>query len=77
MPVVGTELGKAALSMPLAFTENAGRYTLVALLSLTPGRNMFVAPDGRWLGALRPGLVSRLPVSAAPSAGNRQTRAVR
>jgi SapC len=50
-PVVADELTRAALSMPLAFTEHAGRHTLVAVLSLVPERNLFVAPDGRWLGS--------------------------
>jgi hypothetical protein len=50
-PVIDAELAIAALSMPLAFTEHAGRHTLVAVLSLVPERNLFVAPDGRWLGS--------------------------
>lgn len=53
-PLAGAELGQAALSMPLAFVERAGRFVLVAVLSLTPDRNMFVAPDGGWLGAYVP-----------------------
>jgi hypothetical protein len=50
VPVVGAELARAAVSMPLAFSEQSGRATLVALLSLVPGHNMFVDPRGRWLG---------------------------
>ncbi len=41
-PLVGVELARAALAMPCAFLEQSGRYTLVAVLSLIPGRNMFV-----------------------------------
>ena len=76
-PVVGAELAKAALSMPLAFSEQSGRYPLVAVLSLTPGATCLSAPDGRWLGALCSGLVSRLPVSLVSTARNRQTRSMR
>ena len=61
LPVVGTELGKAALSMPLAFSKQADRYTLVTLLSLTPGRNMFVGPDGRWLAGYVPACLRGYP----------------
>ena len=50
VPIVGAELARAAVSMPLAFSEQSGRATLVALLSLVPGHNMFVGPGGRWLG---------------------------
>ena len=53
-PIVGAELARAALSMPCAFLEQSGRYTLVAVLSPIPGRNMFVGPGGRWLGSYVP-----------------------
>jgi hypothetical protein len=49
-PIVVAELANAMSSMPLAFSEQSGRYTLVAVLSLTPGRNMFVGAKGRWFG---------------------------
>jgi hypothetical protein len=62
-PIVGAELARAALSMPLAFSEQAGRYTLVAVLSLTPGRNMFVGPDGRWLSSYIPASFRAYPFS--------------
>ena len=42
VPIVVAELSNAMPSMPLAFSEQSGRYTLVALLSLSPARNMFV-----------------------------------
>jgi hypothetical protein len=33
VPIVGAELPRAAVSLPLAFSEQAGRHTLVALLA--------------------------------------------
>ena len=54
VPVVGGELARLALAMPIAFIEQSGRYQLVAAQSLTPGRNLFVAADGRWLGGYVP-----------------------
>jgi hypothetical protein len=54
-PIAAIELARAAtVSMPCAFLQDGGRYTLVAVLSLVPGRNMFVAPGGRWLGGYVP-----------------------
>ena len=50
VPIVGAELARVAMSMPTAFAEQSGHYSLVVVLSLTAGRNMFVGPDGRWLG---------------------------
>ena len=66
VPLFGTELSPAACSMPLAFIEQGGRYTLVALLSLMPGRNLFVAPDGRWLGGYVPSLLRAYPFGIVP-----------
>jgi SapC len=60
-PIVAAELGRAALFMPLAFVKQADRFSLVAVLSVAPGRNLFVAPDGRWLGPHIPMLLRTYP----------------
>jgi hypothetical protein len=36
--------------MPVVFIEEAGRYVLMAMMSSMPGHNLFVGPDGEWLG---------------------------
>ena len=59
--LAAAELAKAVLSMPLAFVEENGRVYLVAVMSLEPGKNQFVAPDGRWLGAYIPAAVRGHP----------------
>jgi hypothetical protein len=59
-PVAGAELAYAATAMPLAFVEQNGVYALVSVLSLL-GRNMFVAPDGRWLGSYVPAIFRAYP----------------
>ncbi len=61
IPIVGAELPRAAVSLPLAFSEQSGRHTLVAVLSLIPGRNMFVGPGGRWLGSYVPAWLRLYP----------------
>src|SRR5487761_2480904 len=71
-PIAGAELSKAALSMPLAFSEQAGHYTLVAVLSLVPGRNMFVGPDGRWYGNYVPACLRSYPFSLLAQQGTDQ-----
>ncbi|MBY0454647.1 MAG: SapC family protein [Burkholderiaceae bacterium] len=57
-PLVIAELPKAQASLPLAFVAtgegDAVQYVPVAVLGLAPGKNLFVAPDGRWLGAYIP-----------------------
>ena len=71
-PIVGAELAKAALSMPLAFSEQAGHYTLVAVLSLVSGRNMFVGSDGRWYGNYIPACLRSYPFGLLPQHGTDQ-----
>ena len=68
-PVVLAELANTMVSMPLALSEQAGRYTLVAVLSLTPGRNMFVGSDGRWLGRYVPAWFRGYPFRTFPRPG--------
>lgn len=60
-PLVAAELPRAALAMPIAFVEQEGRFRLVALLSLQPGQNLYVGPDGRWLGAYVPAALRGYP----------------
>lgn len=61
VPLVGAELGRALPAMPMAFVEQGGRYTLVALLSLLPPKNLFVTPDGKWLGSYVPAALRSYP----------------
>ncbi len=72
-PVVGMEIARAALAMPLAFFQEARRFVLVAVLSLTPNRNMLVAPDGRWLGGYVPAFLRSYPFALLPQQGTDQT----
>jgi hypothetical protein len=66
-PIVGAELARAALAMPCAFLQQSGRYALVAVLSLVAGRNMFVGPDGRWLGLYVPAVFRLYPFRVLPT----------
>lgn len=59
VPVLLEELPHVIPTMPLAFLQNpaesaSSRYDLVAVLSATPGVNLYITPDGRWLGGYRP-----------------------
>ena len=66
-PIVGAELARAAHALPCAFLQQSGRYTLVAVLSIIAGRNMFVAPDGRWLGPYVPAVFRLYPFRVLPT----------
>ena len=68
-PIAAAEIPKAVHAFPLAFVKYQENYTLVALLSLTPGTNMFVAPGGQWLGAYVPSVFRCYPFMLANAEG--------
>lgn len=60
------ELASAARSMVLTFVRaEEGRLKLVALMGLSPERNLMVAPGGRWLGLYQPALLRSHPFRLA------------
>ncbi len=71
-PIVGVEVAQAALAMPLAFFKEAGRFFMVAVLSLNPNRNMLVSPDCRWLCAYVPAFLRSYPFALVPKQGTDQ-----
>ena len=60
-PLVGIEFAKAAVTMPIAFIQQAGQYVPVAIMSPVPGRNLFVGPAGQWLGGYVPAALRGYP----------------
>lgn len=54
VPLVAPEVTAAARALPLGFLKREDGYSLAALLSMVPGRNQCVAPDGQWLGGYIP-----------------------
>ncbi len=61
VPLVGPEFGRAALTMPIAFVAQAGRYVPMAIMSLVAGRNLFVGPAFQWLGSYVPAALRTYP----------------
>lgn len=65
LPLYAAELARAATVFPIAFSrEGEGeslRYFPVSVMSPEPGRNLYVAPDGRWIGAYIPAVLRRDP----------------
>ena len=60
-PLTALELPKAMMYMPIAFTAANDEYTLVALLGLHPGENLYVNSSGQWLGKYVPALYRTYP----------------
>lgn len=65
IPLVGAELSKAALAFPIAFIEHGEAFVPAAVLGVESNRNLFVAADGRWLGAYVPAAVRGFPFMLA------------
>lgn len=59
--LVGAELSQAALVMPIGFIGQESGYQLVAITSLQPGINLYVAPAGNWLGPYIPAALRTYP----------------
>lgn len=64
-PLVAAEIGSAARTMPMAFFKQQDRFVLVGVLSLIPGRNLYVSPQGKWLGAYVPSCFRGYPFRLA------------
>ena len=67
--LVGAELSTAALAMPIGFIKLDAGYQLVAITSLQPGTNLYVAPDGKWLGGYIPAALRAYPFKLAQQEG--------
>jgi hypothetical protein len=60
-PLLISELPKALLSLPIAFIRQEDAYLPVAVLGLEAGKNLLVAPDGRWAGQYVPAVFRAYP----------------
>jgi hypothetical protein len=74
-PLVAHELPRAALHLPIAFVAQGGALTPVAVLGIRSGQNLFVAPDGRWLGGYTPAAYRAYPFALAPLPDGQQVLA--
>ncbi|WIX33796.1 SapC family protein [Salinicola sp. JS01] len=52
--LVAEEVARALPTLPLAFMPEGEQWALVAVLSLDSRHNLFVHPDGRWMGGYVP-----------------------
>jgi hypothetical protein len=69
IPLMGVELSKAVPVMPTGFIKRDASYQLVAITSLQPGTNLYVAPGGKWLGGYLPAALRAYPFQLAQQEG--------
>lgn len=61
IPVVAAELPHLVPSMPLGFVQNGSCFELAAICSVQVATNLYVDPDGRWLGSYIPAAIRGYP----------------
>jgi len=71
-PIVLAEAFYVAAWMPIAFMEQSGRYVPMAMMSPVPGHNLFVGPDGQWLGGYMPSGLRSYPFRLVQPEGSQQ-----
>ena len=57
------EISQAMRSLPLGFVEYDGYFTLVAILGLQQGENLFVNKKGNWITSYKPAVLRSYPFS--------------
>lgn len=55
------EIPRAVVDMPIAFIKSDDHYSLIAILGLHEGRNLYVDASGRWQGRYVPALLRAYP----------------
>lgn len=60
-PLVGAEVVKAMHTCPIGFILDGEQFIPVAVLALQAGRNLFIAPDGKWVGGYIPAALRGYP----------------
>lgn len=64
-PLVLHELPRACMTLPIAFVRDGSDFLPVALQGLSAQTNLFVAPDGRWIGPYTPAAYRSYPFTLA------------
>lgn len=71
-PIVLAEAVHVGALMPLVFIEQGGRYVLMAMMSPIPKQNLFVGPEGQWLGGYVPAPLRSYPFRLVRPEGSEQ-----
>ncbi len=71
-PLVLKELVRAAMVLPIGFAKVQEAFVPVAVLGLGNGKNLFVAPDGRWVGRYVPAAYRGYPYVLANGPDDKQ-----
>lgn len=76
-PLVAQELPRACLALPVGFVKGEQGFQIVAVQGLQAGKNLWVAPDGRWLAPYVPAAYRGYPFVLANTEDGQQVLCVR
>jgi hypothetical protein len=62
-PMVSAELAQAVRALPMAFVQQGDNFILCAVMGLDSDQNLYVTPDGKWLGGYVPAAFRGHPFS--------------
>lgn len=65
-PLVQQEMAKACTQLPIAFVQIGESYAPMAIQGFEPGKNLRVAPNGKWLGNYIPAIYRTYPFALLP-----------
>jgi hypothetical protein len=65
VPLMVTELPRAQQSLPISFTKVNDKVVPAAVLGIAQGKNLFVAPNGRWVAGYVPAQLRSYPFRLA------------
>lgn len=71
-PLVAHEVARACMGLPVGFIKQGEQTLLVAVLGLQAQKNLFVAPDGRWIGDYVPAVYRGYPFALVQAQGSDQ-----
>lgn len=61
VPIVAAEIKHCVRFFPVGIIGQSNEHELVAILGRVPDENLFVAPDGRWIGNYIPAMIRGYP----------------
>ena len=72
VPIVLGETIQVGSCMPIVFVEQKGRYAPMGMMCPVPKQNLFVGPDGQWLGGYVPASLRSYPFRLVRPEGSEQ-----
>ncbi|MTI44447.1 SapC protein [Roseibium hamelinense] len=60
-PIVAAEFPKAVHAFPVGFLKDGDAFYPVAVLGIERGKNLYVGPDGKWIGGYTPAILRGYP----------------